>query len=573
MIFKYLLLLLFVTFASCEDEDVTSLPHWPEYDDYWDPSLLREVPTTLNASDSNEDERIEEFFTDSQKDENENMTLSEQWPENDDDSSSSFLPDPTISDDVDSIENDHLQESFKNPQKDENKEVSSSPLRPENESLQESFTNPQKDLNSIPQLSENEGYREPKHIPIPKVDDFTPEELEAMVAKVNEFTRILDANKGKLENDRPQESLTNPLKDENEEVSSSPPWPENDEMASRMESDSTDSDYFYDDVEDYEVENLVKTPTNPQKDPSQDWVKVFLLSLFAFFASIGLLSWFCSIRSNKKQGGYDMEEQNNSDIIEKEATVMKSVKSSELPIEKKQALIVQVQDEFDKLKRKSNHTGKSSTNLRNENERSGYGKQSRTSVSIGSVALEAARLAAELSSDNNEEGEVANTEAVGPPATNFGSLPRMRVGCASRLSNRLSNSGNLKAKGLGRLSDASSGIGDSVMTIQTISSRVDLQDKAEFEKSKNPFSRNSEMRRSKSYSDINKAEAKQYLEMGAIANDVGIKRGKLRRSRPLSQFVHLETLKEVKAEVHRSSAESSPELTKKQVAIKNSTDQ
>ncbi len=81
------------------------------------------------------------------------------------------------------------------------------------------------------------------------------------------------------------------------------------------------------------------------------------------------------------------------------------------------------------------------------------------------------------------------------------------------------------------------------------------------------------MRGSKSYSDINKAEANQYLEMGAITNDVVIKRGRLRRSRPHSQFGQMETLKEVKAEVHRSSAESSPEVTKKQVATKNSTDQ
>ena len=148
-------------------------------------------------------------------------------------------------------------------------------------------------------------------------------------------------------------------------------------------------------------------------------------------------------------------------------------------------------------------------------------------MSIGSVALAAAKLEAERLSDNNEEGEGGNAEAVGP-SDNCNSLPRMRSGCASRLSNAKKHSI--------RYSTVSSGIGDSPCdSLRTISSRVDLynrqtspplvqNDEAFFDDEVDPqkstkkyFERGSKMRRTKSTPDI--SEGDQILQRGAIKRD------------------------------------------------------
>ena len=562
---------------------VTTLPVQPEYDGDISPEFS-DIPMARNDSDFNEDDRVEEYFTDRLEDDFENLTL---WPENDDNNrSSSLFSDPTTSDDVDSNEDDHLQKSFTNPPTDENEDVSSSSLRPENDSLQESFTNSQKDenekLTSSTPMPENDGNREPKYIPIPKAD-FTLEELKEMLeAKLNEDRRILDANKRKVENYHPQESLENSQKDEYEEVIPSPPWPENDGLASRLEDASTVSDDYDEYVdcfeegceEDIKEEKLVKTPTNPHKDKT--WMEqngflvlgLVLAGLAAFFILL-----LCNPCSNSKQG------KSNADSIDFEAKFVAQIqeemdsvenlhqdqiesikKDTELAEKEKLELIEKNVMVFKEYKESARQISQiSSKNLKNANS---YGKQSTNNVSIGSVALSALKLAAESPLDNNDEAVA--------PTTNFGS----HGGCASRINKRHSTT--------------SSGIGESIQTVKTISGSVDSQnrqlsdDKAAPKDSASNFVRGG-VRKSRSFSDINKAAI---LPLGVV------RRENLRKSsRPLSEFIQMETLKEsspeidregpgyfsstrkseVKAEVHRSSAESSPEATKKTLATTNST--
>ena len=587
MIIKSLAVIVLATFAS-------TFPLKPEYDGDISPEYSG-GPMARNDSDSNEDDRVEEYFADLLEDDFENETLSEQWSENTDNSSSSFLPDLTIWDDADSNEDDHLQKSFTNPPTDENEDVSSSSLRPENDSLQESFGNSQKDenekLTSSTPMPENDGNREPKYIPIPKAD-FTLEELKEMLeAKLNEDRRILDANKRKVENDHPQESLENSQKDEYEEVIPSPPWPENDGLASRLEDAPTVSDDYDEYVdcfeegceEDIEREKLVTIPTNAHKDKTwmeQNGFLVLGLVLAGLAAFLFLL--LCNPCSKSKHGktegknsnadSIDSEDKCEAKFVAQFQEQMDSVENqfqdqiksiendTELQEKEKLELIDKKVMMFKEYKETARQISERSSKNLNAN-RSGYGRQSTNNVSIGSVALSALKLAAESPLDNNDE-------AVGP-TTNSGSLLRGHGGCASRISKRHSTT--------------SSGIGESIQTVKTISGSVDSQnrqlsdDKAAPKDSASNFIRNSGVRKSRSFSDINKADAKQFLSSGVVGRE------NLQKSsrRPFSEFIQMETLKEsspeftrkseVKAEVHRSSAESSPETTKKTLATTNST--
>ena len=542
MIIKSLAVIVLATFAS-------TFPLKPEYDGDMSPEYSG-GPMARNDSDSNEDDRVEEYFADLLEDDFENETLSEQWSENTDNSSSSFLPDLTIWDDADSNEDDHLQKSFTNPPTDENEDVSSSSLRPENDSLQESFTNSQKDenedLTSSTPMPKNDGTREPKRIPIPKAD-FTLEELKEMLeAKLNEDRRILDANKRKFENDHPQESLENPQKDENEEVIPSPPWPENDGLASRLEDAPTVSDdYEYVDVECFEEDCEEDIEKEVLDKPLQILKKtitksnsglVFGLSAGAALVAFVVLFYLCNKCLNCKQGKNKTD--NNPDSID-EAQVKNQIETdnqiretvetaekelqeqidsvendTELPKEEKQNKIEALEDQKTNLKMKFEEyketAAQSSKNLKKANS-SGYGRQSTNNVSIGSVALAELKLAEEGLNDNNGEGDGANAEAAGP-SDNCNSLSRMRSGCAKKIYKRHS---------------VESGIGDSPSdSLRTLSSsRPTSPDEAfcEDETSTNSsFVRNSPMRRTKSTPNVSKGN--HSLQRAAIANDFTIRR-------------------------------------------------
>ena len=607
MIIKALAVIVLATFASTFPLKPSTLPLKPEYDDVMSPKVSG-VPMARNDSDSNEDDRVKDYLEDIFEVEIENETLSLQWTENDDNSSSSFFPDPTTTDDVDSNEDDHLQKFITNPPTDENEDVSSSSLRPENDSLQESFTNSQKneneDLTSSTPMPENDGYKKPKHIP--DFTDFTREQLQQMLeAKLNEDGRILDANKRKLENDHPQESLENPQKDEDEEVTSSSPWPENDGMASRTVDDPKAVEYYDDEYEDdeefeqlpqlgqleqleikeFEKEILDKTLANSQEDKTwmeQNLGTVAFLGIVAALVALFVLGCLCDKCLDCKKGegksdndpdSIDIEaqdqDQNKIDINHVQDTI-KSAKdelqdqiesienNTELPKEQKIAVIEKLKGtviHFNEIEETTVQrllaSEKSAKNLKNTNN-SGYGRQSMNNVSIGNVAL---KLAAESPRDNNDK-------AVGPTA-NSGSLPRgyAHGGCAKILSKRHSTT--------------SSGLGES---IQTISASVDSQNRQLStphpsdqvdpvdEDSAIYFERGG-LRGSKSHSDITKADANQSLSL--VKYSV-IRRENLRKRESRPRSIHIQNSMLTIAEVHGSSPGSSPEVPKKQLATTSS---
>ena len=580
---------------------VSALPLKPEYDGYMSPEFS-DVPMARNDSDSNEDDLLEEYLTDRLEDDFENETLSEQWPENDDNRSSSSIPDLTKWDDVDSNEDGHPQKSFTNPPTDENEDVSSSSLRPENDSLQESLTNSQKDENE--DLTSSTPMSE-KHIPIPNVD-FTLEELEKMMAKLKEDRRILDAKELKLENDQPQESLTNPQKDENEEVTSSSPWPENDGKASRTVDDPTADEYYeYVDegeleqfeqlerleVKEFEKEVLDETTTNSQKDKTsmeQNPALVPGLCIGAAFLAFFVLGCLFNKCLDCKQG--EGKSDNNPDSIDIEAQEdqdhkkiviaqenlesaknqvqgeMESIKNdTELPEKEKLKLLEDSQIVFNEIVLKETAMQKLSSNNLKKAKSSGYGRQSTNNVSIESVALAALKLEAERSSDNVEEGEGGNAEAVGP-SDNCSSLPRMRPGSAIQLSN---------VKKLSKMYSVESGIGDSPSdSLRSISSSrptsppIVGNDEAfcEDEKSTNSSFVRGGMRRSISNPNVSKGN--NSLQRAAIRRDRNQRSGdRLDKT----QSVYYQNARQIT--VLKETYEMTPEMPRRQSQVAFSNNQ